>query len=213
AGQGTAPHAAAAAEVNHPAQQGLVQAFSVYIDTLFVCTATAFMILFTGKYNVNHPEKAGSFITQNLPGVDYTGFTQAAVSSHFPSFGNSFVAIALFFFAFTTIMAYYYYAETNITYIFKGKNTKVYVWILRVCFLGATYYGTIKTAETAWAIGDIGVGLMAWVNVIAILLLSGVGLKVWKDYKDKRKKGIKNPDFNPLEIGIKNATFWENKNK
>ena len=110
-------------------------------------------------------------------------------------------------------MAYYYYAETNITYIFKGKNTKVYVWILRFCFLGATYYGTIKTAETAWAIGDIGVGLMAWVNVIAILLLSGVGLKVWKDYKDKRKKGIKNPDFNPLEIGIKNATFWENKNK
>ncbi|MDM1061476.1 alanine:cation symporter family protein [Empedobacter falsenii] len=213
AGQGTAPHAAAAAEVNHPAQQGLVQAFSVYIDTLFVCTATAFMILFTGKYNVNHPEKVGNFITENLPGIDYTGFTQAAVSSEFPAFGDSFVAIALFFFAFTTIMAYYYYAETNITYIFKGENTKIYVWILRICFLGATYYGTIKTAETAWAIGDIGVGLMAWVNIIAILLLSNVGLKVWKDYKDKRKKGIKNPDFNPLEIGIKNATFWENKNK
>lgn len=211
AGQGTAPHAAAAAEVNHPAEQGLVQAFSVYIDTLFVCTSTAFMILFTGKYNVNDPSATGKFITENIPGIDYTGFTQAAVSDHFPSFGNSFIAIALFFFAFTTIMAYYYYAETNITYFSKGKNTIIYTWILRVGFLAATYYGTIKTAETAWAIGDIGVGLMAWVNIIAILLLGSVGLKVWKDYKDKRKKGIVNPDFNPEEIGIKNADFWNKK--
>ena len=211
AGQGTAPHAAAAAEVSHPAQQGLVQAFSVYIDTLFVCTATAFMILFTGKYNVNHPTEANKFITENLPGTDYTGFTQAAVSNHFPAFGDSFVAIALFFFAFTTIMAYYYYAETNIMYIFKDENKKLYVWLLRIGFLLATYYGTIKTAETAWAIGDIGVGLMAWVNIIAILLLSKTGLKVWKDYKQKREKGIENPDFNPSEIGIKNADFWDKK--
>ena len=211
AGQGTAPHAAAAAEVSHPAQQGLVQAFSVYIDTLFVCTATAFMILFTGKYNVNHPTEANKFITENLPGTDYTGFTQAAVSNHFPAFGDSFVAIALFFFAFTTIMAYYYYAETNIMYIFKDGNKKLYVWLLRIGFLLATYYGTIKTAETAWAIGDIGVGLMAWVNIIAILLLSNTGLKVWKDYKQKREKGIENPDFNPSEIGIKNADFWDKK--
>lgn len=213
AGQGTAPHAAAAAEVNHPAQQGLVQAFSVYIDTLFVCTATAFMILFTGKYNVNHPTQARKFITENLPGTDYTGFTQAAVSHHFPAFGDSFVAIALFFFAFTTIMAYYYYAETNIMYIFRDGNKKLYVWLLRIGFLLATYYGTIKTAETAWAIGDIGVGLMAWVNVIAILLLSNTGLKVWKDYKQKRQKGIENPDFNPSEIGIKNADFWDKRNQ
>ena len=211
AGQGTAPHAAAAAEVSHPAQQGLVQAFSVYIDTLFVCTATAFMILFTGKYNVNHPTEANKFITENLPGTDYTGFTQAAVSNHFPAFGDSFVAIALFFFAFTTIMAYYYYAETNIMYIFRDGNKKLYVWLLRIGFLSATYYGTIKTAETAWAIGDIGVGLMAWVNIIAILLLSKTGLKVWKDYKQKREKGIENPDFNPSEIGIKNADFWDKK--
>ena len=213
AGQGTAPHAAAAAEVSHPAQQGLVQAFSVYIDTLFVCTATAFMILFTGKYNVNHPTEANKFITENLPGTDYTGFTQAAVSNHFPAFGDSFVAIALFFFAFTTIMAYYYYAETNIMYIFRDGNKKLYVWLLRIGFLLATYYGTIKTAETAWAIGDIGVGLMAWVNVIAILLLSNTGLKVWKDYKQKRQKGIENPDFNPSEIGIKNADFWDKINQ
>jgi len=210
AGQGTAPHAAAAAEVSHPAQQGLVQAFSVYIDTLFVCTATAFMILFTGQYNVQN--EAGEFIVKNLPNTNYTGFTQAAVSSVFPSIGNGFVAFALFFFAFTTIMAYYYYAETNITYIFKGKNTKVYIWILRVFFLLATYYGTVKSAGTAWAIGDIGVGLMAWVNIIAILFLGGIAVKVWKDYARKKKQGIENPTFNPKDLGIRNADFWKNRN-
>lgn len=207
AGQGTAPHAAAASEVSHPAQQGLVQAFSVYIDTLFVCTATAFMILFTGQYNVQN--EAGEFIVQNVPGVDYTGFTQAAVSHYFPAIGNGFVAFALFFFAFTTIMAYYYYAETNITYIFKNGNTKVVIWILRIVFLLAVYYGTVKTAETAWALGDIGVGLMAWVNIIAILLLGGVAIKVWKDYRSKKKQGILNPTFNAKEAGIKNADFWD----
>lgn len=210
AGQGTAPHAAAAAEVSHPAQQGLVQAFSVYIDTLFVCTATAFMILFTGQYNVQ--DEAGQFIVQNVSGIDYTGFTQAAVAHHFPAFGNGFVAIALFFFAFTTIMAYYYYAETNITYIFKNGNTTLIIWILRIAFLAATYYGTVKSAATAWAIGDIGVGLMAWVNIIAILLLGGIAIKVWKDYSSKKKSGILNPTFNPEEIGIKNADFWKKKN-
>ena len=211
AGQGTAPHAAAASEVDHPAQQGLVQAFSVYIDTLFVCTATAFMILFTGKYNVKDPSEAGKFIVENVPGIDYTGFTQAAVSNHFPAIGDGFVAIALLFFAFTTIMAYYYYAETNVAYIFKGKYKNVVIWILRIGFLAATYFGTVKEAKLAWAVGDIGVGLMAWVNIIAILLLSNVGVKVWKDYHQKKKQGIKDPTFNSKELGIKNAEFWEDK--
>lgn len=213
AGQGTAPHAAAAAEVKHPAQQGLVQAFSVYVDTLFVCTATAFMILFTGMFNTGETfDAAGNaltFVAEHVPGVEADGFTQAAVAQHFPTIGNQFVAIALFFFAFTTIMAYYYYAETNIAYIFKRGNTKVVIWILRIGFLAATYFGTVRTAGLAWDLGDIGVGLMAWVNLIAILLLSKPALKVWNDYKTKRKAGIKDPDFNPKELGIKNADFWE----
>ncbi|WP_068598591.1 alanine/glycine:cation symporter family protein [Vaginella massiliensis] len=211
AGQGTAPHAAAAAEVNHPVEQGLVQAFSVYIDTLFICTATAFMILFTGHYNVNGED--GNLIVENLKGVDYTGFTQAAVSNHFPRIGNGFVAISLFFFAFTTIMAYYYYAETNITYILKKKNKRIAIWILRIGFLTAVYYGTIKTADTAWAVGDIGVGLMAWVNVIAILLMSGLAMKIWKDYRNQLKTGVRSPIFDPKKLGIKNADFWEEKLK
>ncbi|VTP96591.1 alanine/glycine:cation symporter family protein [Sphingobacterium daejeonense] len=194
AGQGTAPHAAAAAEVSHPAQQGLVQAFSVYVDTLFVCTATALMILFTGMYNVTEVNEAGqptTLLVENLPGVDYNGFTQAAVSHHFPGFGNGFVAIALFFFAFTTIMAYFYYADTNIAYLVKNEKTrKIVGWIFKIVFLSTVYFGTVRTADTAWAIGDIGVGLMAWTNIIAILLLSKTAMKVWKDYKTKRKQGM-----------------------
>ena len=217
AGQGTAPHAAAAAEVSHPAQQGLVQAFSVYVDTLFVCTATALMILFTGMYNVTEVDAAGkptTLLVENLPGVDYNGFTQAAVSHHFPGFGNGFVAIALFFFAFTTIMAYFYYADTNIAYLVKNEKTrKIIGWIFKIIFLSTVYFGTIRTADTAWAIGDIGVGLMAWTNIIAILLLSKTAMKVWKDYKSKRKQGIQDPDFDPKALGIKNADFWENKSE
>ena len=105
AGQGTGPHAAAAAEVEHPAQQGLVQAFSVYVDTLFVCSATAFMILITGAYNV-HGGDSG-FIIQNLPATtdpESSAFTQLAVESVVPNIGKPFVAVALFFFAFTTVL-------------------------------------------------------------------------------------------------------------
>lgn len=210
AGQGTAPHAAAAAEVKHPAEQGLVQSFSVYVDTLFVCTATALMILFTGQYNVVNPE--GGFIIEHLPGVKAgPAFTQAAVGVHFPTVGGSFVALSLLFFAFTTIMAYYYIAETNLTYLSKKGNNRLMVWGLRALILLATFYGSIKTAELAWTMGDIGVGVMAWLNIIAILLLQRPALKALRDYQAQKKAG-KQPVFRPKELGIRNADEWENVN-
>ncbi|MNJ98394.1 Amino-acid carrier protein AlsT [compost metagenome] len=205
AGQGTAPHAAAAAEVSHPVKQGLVQAFSVYIDTLFVCTATAFMILFTGKYNVLNPE--GGFLVENLPGAKIGAeYTQQAISSHFPSLGAGFVAVSLLFFAFTTIMAYYYIAETNLSYLDK-KGNKWAVNILRLLLLFSTFYGSIKTAEAAWTLGDIGVGMMAWLNIIAILLLRKPAMKVLKDYQEQRKAG-KDPVFDAKHAGIENTSEW-----
>ena len=205
AGQGTAPHAAAAAEVSHPVKQGLVQAFSVYIDTLFVCTATAFMILFTGKYNVVNPE--GGFLVENLPGAKIGAeYTQQAISSHFPSLGAGFVAVSLLFFAFTTIMAYYYIAETNLSYLDK-KGNKWAVNILRLLLLFSTFYGSVKTAEAAWTLGDIGVGMMAWLNIIAILLLRKPALKALKDYQQQRKAG-KDPVFDAKHAGIENTSEW-----
>ncbi|UZD22837.1 alanine/glycine:cation symporter family protein [Algoriphagus halophytocola] len=207
AGQGTAPHAAAAAEVSHPVKQGLVQSFSVYVDTLFVCTATALMILFTGQYNVENP--AGGFLVENLPGVPYgPEFTQFAVASQFPSLGAGFIAISLLFFAFTTIMAYYYIAETNLSYLIRNTNNKWGIWVLRATILGATFYGSIKTAALAWTMGDIGVGLMAWLNIIAIILLRKPAFRALKDYQRQKKEG-KDPVFVAKDAGIENADFWK----
>lgn len=211
AGQGTAPHAAGAAEVSHPAKQGLVQAFSVYVDTLLVATATAIMIIITGMYNVADPATSGSFLVNTLPGIEAGPiFTQRAVETVFPAFGAPFVALALFFFAFTTIMAYYYYAETNIAYLFKvGKNRTIVINVLRVVILGSTFYGAIKTASLAWGLGDLGVGIMAWLNFIAILLIHKPALKVLKDYEEQKAQGL-DPQFDAEKVGIKNAEFWTN---
>ncbi|MGZ0878820.1 alanine/glycine:cation symporter family protein [Priestia megaterium] len=211
AGQGTGAHAAAAAEVSHPAKQGLVQAFSVYIDTLFVCSATAFMILFTGMYNTERP--GGSFIISNLPGVEAgPGFTQAAIETVLPGFGAGFVAVALFFFAFTTIMAYYYIAETNIAYLTRGKNGKWAMFALKLVLLGATFYGSVKQASLAWALGDVGLGIMVWLNLIAILILAKPALVALKDYEAQKKQGV-DPVFDPVKLGIKNADYWEKEYK
>lgn len=207
AGQGTAPHAAAAAEVSHPAKQGLVQAFSVYVDTLFVCSATAFMILFTQQYNVIHPD--GSFIMENLPGVAAGAeYTQYAVARHFPTIGAGFVAIALLFFVFTTLMAYYYIAETNLSYLYPKKMKAWMVNGLRIFVMSAIVYGAVRTSGLAWAIGDIGVGIMAWLNVIAILLLSRPALRCLKDYQQQLKEK-KRPVFIAEDCGIKNAELWK----
>jgi alanine or glycine:cation symporter, AGCS family len=211
AGQGTAPHAAAAAEVSHPAKQGIVQAFSVYVDTWFVCTATAFMILMTGMYNVT-PEEGPAIVT-NLPGVEEgPEYTQAAVESVLPGFGAPFVAIALLFFAFTTIMAYYYMAETNLAYITKKVRSTWAEHILKLVLLGMVFYGCVKTAGLAWTLGDIGVGAMAWLNLIAIVLLTKPALRVLRDYEAQLKDG-KDPVFDPVKLGIKDADFWENEYK
>lgn len=211
AGQGTGPHAAAAAEVSHPAKQGLVQSFSVYIDTLLVCSATAFMILFTGMYNV--VDGAGNTIVNYIGEIPAgAGYTQAAIESVIPGFGAAFVAIALFFFAFTTIMAYYYMAETNIAYLIRGKYKGIGMFVLKVVLLGAVFFGAVREADLAWALGDVGLGLMVWLNLIAILILAKPALKTLKDYEEQKRQGL-DPVFDPKKLGIKNADFWENEYK
>jgi len=208
AGQGTGPQAAAAAEVDHPAQQGLVQAFSVYVDTLFVCTATGFMLLMTGMYNV--ADGRGGFLVENLPGVEQGPmWTQAAADSLSKNFGAPFVALALLFFAFTTLMAYAYYAESNAAYLFK-KNSTLAITLTRFFLLFMTFYGAQHTVNLAWALGDIGVALMAWLNIIAILLLGRVGLMTLKDYERQRALGDI-LSFDPTSLGIKNADFWQKR--
>lgn len=206
AGQGTGPQAAAAAEVAHPASQGLVQAFSVYVDTLFVCSATGFMILITGNYNV--ADGKGGFLVNNLPGIEASPvWTQRGIDTLIRGFGGHFVAIALFFFAFTTLMAYAFYTESNVAYLFK-KKSRLAIQLARVFLLAMTFYGAVRTIRLAWGLGDIGVGLMAWLNVIAILLLTKVGVATLKDY-EAQKRGDRRLSFDPEKLGIHNAGLWQ----
>ncbi|MDE1313416.1 alanine:cation symporter family protein [Vibrio aestuarianus] len=218
AGQGTGPHAAAAASVDHPAQQGLVQAFSIYIDTLLVCSATAFMILITGAYNV-HGGAEGVFLIQNLAAdISANGpvFTQMAIESALPGVGKTFVAFALFFFAFTTILAYYYIAETNIAYIRRTFKVSGLMFALKVVIIATVFYGTVKTANLAWAMGDVGVGVMAWLNIVGILIIffmAKPAMAALRDYEEQQKQGVDEFIFNPVKLGIKGATYWEEKYK
>lgn len=219
AGQGTGPHAAAAAEVSHPAKQGYVQAFSVYVDTLLVCSATAFIILSTGLYNVYDPASAidpttglhTGYLVSQLDGVVHgPGFAQSAVESVLPGFGKVFVALALLFFAFTTIVAYYYMAETNIAYINRKIHRPWMVFLLRIGMMAAVTYAALGSVGIAWSLGDIGVGLMAWLNIVAILILQRPALKALRDYEAQKKAG-KDPQFDPEALGIRNADFWRNR--
>lgn len=207
AGQGTGPHPAAAAEVSHPAKQGYVQAFSVYVDTLFVCSATAFMLLSTGMYNVKAPD--GTMLVNGLPGVE-TGpaYTQAAVETVMPGFGAPFVALALFFFAFTTIVAYYYMAETNIAYINRKVHRPWLSFVLKLGILATVSYGCVNGSGAAWDLGDVGVGLMAWLNIVAILILQKPALVALKDYEAQKAAGL-DPVFDPEKLGIRNADLWK----
>jgi len=216
AGQGTGPHAAAAAEVEHPAQQGLVQAFSVYVDTLFVCSATAFMILITQQYNVQGTLEAGQFIVQNVDAgveINSAAFTQMALFSVFGNFGPVFVGISLFFFAFTTILAYYYIAETNAAYLNRYFKARIPLALVKFMIMFMVAYGMVNSAGFIWTIGDIGVGLMAWINIVGILAIyfvSGPAIACLKDYEEQLKSG-KPITFDPRKLGIKNATFWEQR--
>jgi len=209
AGQGTAPHASSAASVSHPAKQGLVQAFSVYVDTLFICSATGFMLLILGLYNVEAAD--GTAMYTGVAGVAAgPGYVQQAMETLMPGFGNIFVAVALFFFAFTTVLAYYYIAETNVSYINRYVARPWLSLVLKFAVIGAVVYGTLRTAELAWGLGDIGVGLMAWLNIAAILMLRKPAFACLADYEAQKALGV-DPVFNPHALGIEDAEYWEKR--
>ena len=226
AGQGTGPHAAAAAEVSHPAKQGLVQAFAVYVDTLFVCSATGFLILSTGAYRVfNGGSESGGVLAEGgrvlAPGTEVgPAYTQTAFDTVFPGVGASFIAVSLAFFCFTTMVAYYYMAETNLRFLVGRFATvrlggrrgvslgRVATLGLQALILVASAYGCVSMASDAWTLGDIGVGLMAWLNIIGILILQQPAFAALRDYERQKKQGL-DPVFDPLALGITGATYWE----
>ncbi|PXX59674.1 AGCS family alanine or glycine:cation symporter [Nocardia tenerifensis] len=224
AGQGTGPHSAAAAEVSHPAKQGLVQAFAVYVDTLFICTATGFLILSTGAYRVFDGESAtGPVLAEGgaLPKDAAVGpaFAQVGFDTLWSGTGATFVAVSLAFFCLTTIIAYYYMAETNLRFLL-GKYAPIPVPLIRgtigsnitlllqALILVSVAVGAVSTATDAWTLGDIGVGLMAWLNIIGIIVLQQPAYKALRDYERQKKAGL-DPVFDPHALDIPGATFWE----
>lgn len=165
------------------------------------------MILITESYNVL-PPGATSPLVEHVPGlVAGTAYTQAAVSTVFADYGSGFVAIAIFLFAFTTLMAYYYIAETTMVYLDSKLRYPILKVILKIVFLVVVYLGSVQSVSLMWGLGDIGFGSMCYLNFIAIVLLSKPAIKVLKDYDRQKKAGL-NPVFDPRVAGVDNADFW-----
>lgn len=208
AGAGEATFSSAAAEVSHPVKQGLIQAFSIYIDTVVVCTASGLMILVTNMYNV-FPDGSAIALVEHVPGVAAgTAWTQMAVSTVFTSAGAGFVSIAVFLFAFTTLMAYYYIAETTIVYLDRKLKYPVLKLILKCVFLVIVFMGSVQSVSIMWGLGDIGFGSMSYLNLIAIVFLSKPALRALRDFERQTKLGV-DPVFDPKAAGVENAELWE----
>ena len=178
AGMGSAPNVAATADVSHPVKQGLIQALGVFTDTLIICTCTAFIILFSGVP-----------LTGEINGVQ---LTQNALSSEVGNFGSIFVAIAILFFAYSSIIGNYYYGEANVRYITKNKTIMT---VFRIASGGMVLFGALASLDLAWTLADICMGLMTICNLIAITLLGKYAFRLLDDYQRQKRKGIKNPVF------------------
>jgi AGCS family alanine or glycine:cation symporter len=174
AGMGSSPNAAATAEVKHPAAQGFVQMLGVFGDTIIICTATASIILLSGLYEPNG----------ELTGVP---LTQESLRLQVGGWGSAFVAIILQFFAFTTIVANFYFGETNAVFLASSRRIVV---PFRLVLLGCVMMGSVAKLETVWKMADLAMGLMALVNLAAILLLSSMAIKVMRDYTDQLGRGV-----------------------
>ncbi|MCG9596558.1 sodium:alanine symporter family protein [Vibrio sp. Isolate25] len=203
AGMGSAPNAAASATPYppHPASQGYVQMLGVFMDTIVICSATVAIILMSGEY-VPHGE---------ITGIE---LTQAALSSQVGSWGGIFVAVAIFFFAFTSIIANYSYAETNL--IFLEHNHKAGLGVFRLVVLAMVMFGAVASLPIVWALADVSMGMMAIVNLVAILLLSGIVIKLAKDYNRQLGEGkvptFDSNDFPELKSQLEDG-IWDQSKK
>lgn len=202
AGMGCGAIVSAAAECSHPVKQGLIQSFSIYVDTLFIGTSTALIVLLTGTFDVT--DGAGNLLMSQTGGIEAgIKWTQYALMSTFGTWSGKVLAIIIVLFVFTSMTGYCYQAESNIRYLIG--NSKKAIAIARAVFLAASFMGAIVNADAVWAMGDIGYGLMAWANIIAIALLAPKAVALLKDYEKQKKEG-KDPAFDPKEFGIEDET-------
>ena len=179
AGEGSAPNAAATATVKHPVKQGLIQALGVFTDTLLVCSCTAFVILISGLYE-----------TPELNGI---ALTQAALQSEIGNFGPIFIAVAIYLFAFSSIIGNYYYGEANIRFMTSNRLVLI---VFRVLSGGVlVMFGALSSLEIVWSLGDLCMALVTACNLVAILALGKYPFRLLTDYIHQKRAGIKEPVF------------------
>lgn len=221
AGMGETPATAAAAECKHPAEQGMINAFTVYIDVA-VCLCTAFLILITDCFNVMGTDGymyigQGSQVMAEQAAANSVGviWVQEAVNSVLPGLGGIVVAVSLLFFVFSTTIAYYYEGESGLAYLARNiseSRREKMIWVLRILMCAMFFMWFNVTAGMAWAVSEIGLGAMIWVNGLVLIFLFPQVIKIYNDYMSQLESG-KEPYFNPRALGIKNADIWLEINK
>ena len=196
AGMGSAPNAAATADVSHPVKQGLIQTLGVFTDTIVICSCTAFIILLYPTY-----------MNTGLTGIE---LTQAALSSHIGPIGNIFIAICIFLFAFSSIVGNYYYGQSNMEFV---KLNKKGLNIFRILVVGIVLLGSLVKVQIVWNLADLFMGIMAVINLVAIVLLGKYAFAALDDYTKQKKSGIKDPVFYASSIkGLENVECWKDEN-
>ena len=194
AGMGSAPNAAAAADVSHPVKQGLIQTLGVFTDTLVICSATAFIIILYPTY-----------MQTGLTGIE---LTQAALSSHIGPIGNIFIAVCIFLFAFSSIVGNYYYGQSNMEFINLSKTG---LNIFRALVVAMVLLGSLTKVQVVWNLADVSMGLMAIINLVAIALLGKYAFMALDDYTAQKKSGIKDPVFEAKKFkGLEKVQCWGN---
>ena len=194
AGEGSIPNAAATAHVTHPVKQGLVQAFGVYVDTWFVCSATAFIVLLTGQYTICG-ETTGIALAQD------------SLASVFGSGASSLLAILIFLFAFSSVVGNYYYGEINIH--FFGQNTHLALILYRIAVIGMVFFGCIAALPLVWNLADLFMAMICLTNLYALARLAPRARIALRDYSEQKRAG-KNPVFNPAVMpSAQGITAWD----
>jgi len=184
AGEGSAPNVAATADVSHPVKQGLIQALGVFTDTLLVCSCTAFIILLSGLYT-----------TPELNGI---ALTQAALQQEIGSWGMLFIAIAILLFAFSSIIGNYYYGEANVRHLTDNRHVTTVYRLLSGGFF--VLFGALATLEIVWSLGDLCMALLTGCNLIAIIALGRYAFRLLDDYREQKRRGIREPVFHRHQL-------------
>lgn len=183
AGMGSAPNAAATANVSHPVKQGLIQALSVFTDTVIICSCTAFIILLSGLP-----------LDGSMKGIQ---LTQAALTNEIGHFGGQFIAVSILLFAFSSIVGNYSYCETNLFFI---TQKKIYLQFYRIAVGAMVLFGSVAGLDIVWNLADLSMAVMTITNLIAIALLGKLAVKALKDYNSQKKAGVKSPVFRSSSI-------------